>query len=165
MIFTNVRNILFYIPFPPPYTFNHNYAIVFKISSVPVGASAMRPSAASTSATTVRISWSSPQTPYGIIIRYEIYRYEASTDFGTPIKTKEVNGTILEATVRNLQPFVRFKFTVKACNSYACSEHSGGVYATTAVGGKLCVCVSDLFVGVLQVENLKIFVGLLKLEY
>ena len=61
------------------------------------------------------------------------------------MKTKEVNGTAREAMLNNLQPFVRYKFTVKACNSYACSEHSGGVFVTTAAGGEpliVLVCLT-----------------------
>ena len=64
-------------------------------------------------ATSIRVSWTEPLLPNGIILRYEI----AVTD-GTNLV--EIVITDLETDVTNLQPYTEYTVTVDACNSVGC---------------------------------------------
>ncbi|XP_048585709.1 usherin isoform X2 [Nematostella vectensis] len=95
---------------------------------VPSGESAMSPSASPASSSSVQVTWSPPQTPNGIIERYIVKTYSPPAH-NIVAKQQEVNVTSLE--VVGLRPYSDYKFTVSACNSYACTGPSSQASART----------------------------------
>ena len=100
----------------------------------------MRPSARALNGSAVVLSWTSPQTPQGIISRYLIFKYQPPSN-STAIRVAEVPGTKLSGTVVELDPYTEYRFTVRACNGFGCSGHSPGATARTTSAGKKALLV------------------------
>ena len=84
----------------------------------------------------VVVSWSPPQTPQGNITSYIVYKYQPPSS-PTAVRAAEVPGSQLQGVVAELAPYTEYKFTVKACNSFACSGHSPEALAQTLPVGTL----------------------------
>jgi len=84
----------------------------------------------------VVVSWSPPQTPQGVITHYIVYKYQPPSS-PTAVRAAEVNGPQRQGAVAELTPYTEYKFTVKACNSFACSGHSPEALARTLSAGML----------------------------
>ena len=102
----------------------------------PLGENAMNVGASAFSSSSVAVSWSPPQTPQGVITRYIVYKYQPPSS-PTAVMAAEVNGSQLQGVVAELTPYTQYKFTVKACNSFACSGHSPEALARTLPAGML----------------------------
>lgn len=98
--------------------------------SAPQGENAMNTRASPINSTAIHVSWSPPQTPRGVIVRYLIFIYNT-----TAVKAGEVPGSQMYGVVANLMPYTQYKFTVKACNSYDCTGHSPDAFARTLPAG------------------------------
>lgn len=103
---------------------------MFAIFSAPQGENAMNTRASPINSTAIQVSWSPPQTPRGVIVRYLIFIYNT-----TAVKAGEVPGSQMYGVVANLMPYTQYKFTVKACNSYDCTGHSPDAFARTLPAG------------------------------
>ena len=95
----------------------------------------MNPSASPFNSSAVLVSWSPPQNPQGIIIRYIIYKYHPPSNT-TAVEATMVTGSQRQGMVDQLQPYTEYKFTVRACNSYDCSGHSAAALARTKPSGE-----------------------------
>lgn len=84
----------------------------------------------------VVVSWSPPQTPQGVITSYIVYKYQPPSS-PTAVRAADVNGSKRQEVVAELTPYTEYKFTVKACNSFACSGHSLEALAQTLAAGML----------------------------
>ena len=65
--------------------------------------------------TSIRVSWTEPQLPNGIILHYRVVVSDDSTSV-------EIVRSDLSTDVTNLQPFTEYSVTVNACNSIGCAE-------------------------------------------
>ena len=112
---------------------SHNHVIFFEILA-PLGENAMNVGASPYNSTSVVVSWSPPQTPRGVITHYIMYKYQ-STSSSTAVKAAEAPGSQRQGVVAELMPYTQYKFTVQACNSFACSGHSPVALARTLPAG------------------------------
>lgn len=102
----------------------------------PLGENAMNVGASPFNSSSVAVSWSPPQTPQGVITRYIMYKYQPPSS-PTAVRAAEVPGSQLQGVVAELTPYTEYKFTVKACNSFACSGHSPEALVQTPPAGML----------------------------
>ena len=102
----------------------------------PLGENAMNVGASPFNSSSVVVSWSPPQTPQGVITSYIVYKYQPPPS-PTAVRAAEVNGSQRQEVVAELTPYTEYKFTVKACNSFACSGHSPEALAQTLAAGML----------------------------
>ena len=84
--------------------------------------------------TAISVSWSPPQTPQGVIIRYVIFKYQPPSN-ATAVRSLEVPGSQRDGVIGDLRPYTQYKFTVIACNSYDCTRHSPEAHARTLPAG------------------------------
>lgn len=77
------------------------------------------------------MSWTVPFQSSGIIIRYEVYRYEISSNYASAILSSSTAGNVFKTQIGNLTPYSTYQFSIKACNSYSCTPHSSKVEART----------------------------------
>ena len=102
----------------------------------PLGESAMNVGASPFNSSSVVVSWGPPQTPQGVITSYIVYKYQPPSSL-TAVRAAEVPGSQRQGVVTELTPYTEYKFTVKACNSFACSGHSPEALAQTLPAGML----------------------------
>ena len=91
----------------------------------------MSPSATSYSSSTINITWNKPSSPNGQMKRFEIYMYDVSSRYQVPYLKVSTTYLQLSAQIGNLQPYTKYQFSIKACNSAGCTQHSYKVTATT----------------------------------
>ena len=127
--------------------FEH-YAPLFLLA--PSGSEYISPRPTVVYSRSISISWSPPRYPNGIIIRYEVYRYEMA-NLATPILSSSTDGSKRNSVVTGLQPYTEYQFTVTACNSEGCTSHSIRTTARTFADGKkffeiylMILCVNSL---------------------
>ena len=99
----------------------------------PTGAQAISPTSAELNSSAVLLTWSAPVTPNGLIARYEVYRYDPPS-YAVPVKVVTVGEN--QTAVGGLRPYTAYRFTVRACNSFACTGHSGFTETRTRASGK-----------------------------
>ena len=110
----------------------------------PLGENAMNVGASPFNSSSVVVSWSPPQTPQGVITSYIVYKYQPPLSL-TAVRAAEVPGSQRQGVVAELTPYTEYKFTVKACNSFACSGHSPEALARTLPAGMLNKIIYFLF--------------------
>ena len=108
--------------------------MLFNLDLAPLGENVMNTGANAFNSSAVIVSWSPPQTPQGVIFRYVIYKYQPPSN-STAVMAVEVPGSERQGMVVGLQPYTQYKFTVTACNSFACSGHSPQALARTLAAG------------------------------
>ncbi|KAK3721659.1 hypothetical protein QZH41_003681 [Actinostola sp. cb2023] len=92
---------------------------------VPTGESAIQPRATAVSSDSIKVTWSPPSSPKGIIVRYIVKIYNQ------PPRELQANGTDRSLVVTGLKPYTTYKFTVISCNSYQCTGESASTTDTT----------------------------------
>ena len=97
--------------------------MVFNSYSAPLGENTMNTGAHFLNSTAVIVSWSPPQIPQGVISRYVIYKCQPPSS-SVAVIAVELPGSERQTLVAGLQPYTQYKFTVTACNSFACSQQS-----------------------------------------
>ena len=110
----------------------------------PLGENAMNVGASPFNSSSVVVSWSPPQTPQGVITSYIVYKYQPPSS-RIAVRAAEVNGPQRQGVVAELTPYTEYKFTVEACNSFACSGHSPEALARTLPAGMLNKIIYFLF--------------------
>ena len=100
----------------------------------PLGENAMIVGAIPLNSSSVLVTWSPPLTPQGVITSYVVYKYQPPSS-PTAVRAAEVPGSQWQGVVAELTPYTEYKFTVKACNSFACSGHSPEALAQTLPTG------------------------------
>lgn len=92
----------------------------------------MQPKATAFSSTSIKVTWSPPSSPKGVIVKYIVKVVQ-------PVRTVENNGSELSLVVTGLSPYTMYKFTVVACNSYRCTGESGETDAIRTVAAGMDV--------------------------
>lgn len=86
----------------------------------------MQPKAIAVSSTSIKVTWSPPTSPRGVIVKYIVKVVKTA-------KSVETTGNESSVDVTGLSPYTSYKFTVVACNSYRCTGESGETDATRTV--------------------------------
>ena len=77
------------------------------------------------------ITWSSPAKPSGVITRYEVYQYSKESTYLVPKLVASTDGKSTQTSVQGLTPFTLYQFSLKSCNSFACTSHSSKQSSST----------------------------------
>lgn len=69
--------------------------------------------------------------PLTVSGKFDIYRYDESTSYQVPYLKASTAYLQLSTQIGNLQPYIKYQFLIKECNSAGCKQHSYKVTATT----------------------------------
>ena len=92
-----------------------------------------------TSATTIKVTWSAPENPFGDIVGYRVYYFGSDMD-----KELEVSVVTMETVLTDLKKYEEYSIRVAAVNNNGIGISSDEVLARTFSDCKLLICTCGI---------------------